>query len=196
MKIGKLGLLAPLTLICFLPGTLAHPEPKEPRAALWQTPLTAPEFTFTITGRKQGPFKGDGHGPQIGGLSYELQITSPRDTEMGLPTGKRTYKPFVITKKWGASSPQILTALVTNEILPAVQLNFTTGGHGAQVVDHVITLTNASIVDVHHHPVVGLKDGASDKHQVEDVSFTFQKITVEDIPSKTTFSDNPNGPGA
>jgi type VI secretion system secreted protein Hcp len=189
MKIGKLVLLAPFALLCFVPGTLARTLPKAPMAVVRQQPLTATEFVLTITGSKQGSFKGDGRLNQIRGLSYDLEIVSPRDPSTGLPTGRTQFKPLVITKEWGASSPQILTALATNETLPAVQLTFFgTNNAGERLVDHVITLTNATIVDVHHHPVAGLKDSSTDKFQLEDVSFTYQKIEVEDKIGKTIFS--------
>ena len=188
MKIGKLGLLAPIALLCFVPGTLARTLPKAPVAALRQQVLTAPEFALAIKGSKQGTFKGDGHLNQIRGLSYDLQIVSPRDPASGQPTGKARFGPLTITKEWGASSPQILIALATNENLPAVQLTFYSPGSGGEhVVDHVITLTDANVSEVHHHPVAGLKDSTTDKFQLEDVSFTYRKIEVEDKIGKTTF---------
>jgi len=191
MEVGRLGLFAPLALLCFLTGTPSRTVPAASRAAFRQIPLTATEFTFTIQGSKQGFFHGDRDATDIRGLSYELQVTTPIDPATGQASGRRQYKPFVITKEWGASSPQILTALATNETLPAVQLQFfRTSREGVQVVDHVITLTNATIVEVHHHPVAGLKDSSSDKHEVEEISFTFRKIEVDDRINKTTFVDD------
>jgi type VI secretion system Hcp family effector len=125
-------------------------------------------------------------------MLYLYHILS--DLRAGHPDGRTQFKPLVITKEWGASSPQILTALVTNELLPAVQLTFSsTTSVGERVVDHVITLTNATIADAHHHPVAGLKDSSTDKFQLEDVSFTYQKIQVEDKIGKTLFSADTSG---
>ena len=188
MKVAKLGLLAPVALLCFVPGTLARTLPKAPIAVFRQQVLTAPEFALAIKGSKQGVFKGDGHLNQIRGLSYDLQIMSPRDPASGLPTGKARFGPLTITKEWGASSTQIIIALATNENLPAVQLTFYgPGSAGEHIVDHVITLTDASVSEVHHHPVAGLKDSTTDKFQMEDISFTYRKIEVEDKIGKTIF---------
>ncbi|MCW3050874.1 MAG: type secretion system effector, Hcp1 family [Chthonomonadales bacterium] len=194
MKIGNLGLLAPIALLCFVPGTLARTSPKAPTAALRQRPLTSTEFTITIRGSRQGVFKGDGRRNEIRGLSYDLEIVSPRDPASGLPTGRVRFNPITITKEWGAASPQILAALVTNELLPAVQLTFTsTNIEGRSVVDHVITLTDANVVDVHHHPVAGLKDSTTDKFQLEDISFNYRKIEVTDKTANTTFVGDTSG---
>lgn len=34
-------------------------------------------------------------------------VTSPRDAASGMATGKRMHKPFVITKEWSSTSPQL-----------------------------------------------------------------------------------------
>jgi len=194
MNIGKLALLAPIALLCFVPGTLARTSPKAPTAAMRQRPLTSTEFTITIRGSRQGVFKGDGRQNEIRGLSYDLEIVSPRDPASGLPTGRVRFNPITITKEWGAASPQILAALATNELLPAVQLTFTsTNIEGRSVVDHVITLTDANVVDVHHHPVAGLKDSTTDKFQLEDISFSYRKIEVTDKTTNTTFVGDNSG---
>ena len=187
MKVWKLGLLAPLALLCFLPGSSGHTL--EPHGAIRQTPINATEFDLTITGRL-GTFTGDGTNSdgikddKIRGLSYDLEVVSPRDIASGQASGKRQYKPLIVTKEWGASSPQILRAAATNELLPAVQLQFSDPRHS-------ISLTNAHIVDVHHHPETSLVGGSTDKRQLEDVSFVFQKIVVQD--DTTTFSDDLTG---
>jgi len=197
MRIGKLSLLAPIALLCFVPGTLARTSPKTPAAAMRQQPVTSTEFTITIRGSKQGVFKGDGRQNEIRGLSYDLEIVSPRDPQSGLPTGRVQFHPFTITKQFGAASPQILSALASNELLPAVQLTFfSANNQGETVVNHVITLTDATISEVHHHPVTGLKDSTTDKFQLEDVSFTYRKIEVTDKAGNTTFvgDNSPNQP--
>jgi hypothetical protein len=39
--------------------------------------------------------------------AMEQDVKSPRDLATGQASGKRMHKPFVITKEWGASSPQL-----------------------------------------------------------------------------------------
>lgn len=40
-------------------------------------------------------------------LVFNQAIVSPRDAASGLPTGKRQHKPFVFTKEYDKSSPQL-----------------------------------------------------------------------------------------
>src|SRR5438128_504992 len=58
------------------------------------------------------------------------------------------------------------------------------------VLTHVIKLTDAVIVGVHHHPETGMLDGSTDKHALEEVSFTFRKIEIEDKIGQTKFADD------
>src|ERR1700758_2744129 len=100
------------------------------------------EFYVSITGKKQGRFKGESTGvgrrttkDRIPGLRFEFETISPRDAASGLPPGKRQHKPVVITKEWGAASPQLYQALVTNEVLSTVLFEFLkTDPNGKEVV--------------------------------------------------------------
>jgi len=149
------------------------------------------EFTVAIEGAKQGKFKGEGthegSRDKIIGLGFEYEIKSPRDAATGTATGKRVHLPMVIMKEWGAASPQIFQAAVTNETLKSVVLEFFQSGEGARgsgasEVFYTIRLTNASIA--------GVKQSMQqDGRYVEEVSLVFQKIEVEHKGSKTTSSD-------
>src|SRR5205814_7916595 len=88
----------------------------------------AQNLTITVQAQKQGAFKGEiamrdetikaGGRTELLDLRYEMD--SPRDAATGLASGKRIYKPLTIVKRFGASSPQYLQALSTNEVLPQV----------------------------------------------------------------------------
>ena len=56
----------------------------------------------------------DCDGGAVTGSSY--QIVSPRDPSSGLATGKRMHKPFVITKDWGAASPELSAMKATYDL--------------------------------------------------------------------------------
>ena len=72
-------------------------------------------FYVTIKGTRQGVFKGDvpgaNHRDQIVGLRFSFEGTAAHDTATGQATGKRQYSAVLFTKEWGASSPQLFTAL-------------------------------------------------------------------------------------
>ena len=114
------------------------------------------------------------------------EVISPRDPATGQATGRRMHKPLTITKLLDAASVQIFQALVTNENLPEVDIELREPSHaGAEVVVHRIVLTNASIsdvatgVDVHNQPAGGGPRGAGGVGY-EQVSFTYQKIEIDD----------------
>jgi type VI secretion system secreted protein Hcp len=107
----------------------------------------------SIKGMKQGPFKGEvlqkGFEGKIAGLKFHYDVLSPRDPATGMATGKRQHKPVMITKEWGAASPQLFQALVTNEVLSEVVIDFVSvDPKGVMALSHSIKLTNAGIADI------------------------------------------------
>lgn len=103
---------------------------------------------ISIKGMKQGPFKGEvlqkGFEGKIAGLKFRYDVVSPRDLATGMATGKRQHKPVMITKEWGAASPQLFQALVTNEVLPEMVIDFVgLDPKGTMSLSHSIKLTNA-----------------------------------------------------
>ena len=141
-----------------------------------------------VVGIKQGTFKGDGlttrgHLDQMLATTFDYGLVSPRDPATGQASGKRQHKPVVITKEWGPSMPQFLTAAATNERLTKVTMEFwDTDRTGVQRLHFVVTLTNASVSEV--------KQQLASDLLTEELSFTFQKITVEDKIGKTIFMDD------
>lgn len=142
--------------------------------------VQAGEFSIVIEGAKQGRFKGDAgksDDPTIVGLSYRHEI------EMN--AGKRTHGPITITKSWGPSSAQLMTASASGEKLKTVWLQFYRSGSGgtraAPEVFYTVTLTEATIQSVRSYS----KEGGF----FEDIELRFERIDVEHTPSKTTGTD-------
>jgi type VI secretion system secreted protein Hcp len=159
------------------------------------------EFYVTVTGQKQGAFKGESpreaHAAKISGLSYDHSIVSPRDIATGQPSGKRQHGPITITKEWGPASPMLFSALVSNELLTSVLFEFyKTTPEGVEEVYYTVTLTNATVSQVHY--TTGTGESASsaktqssyDTHELEEVSFTYQKIEIESKTGQTMASDD------
>src|SRR5260370_3295615 len=107
-----------------------------------------------VKGAKQGQFKGEGIQKDrkmefMPVLRIEHGVKSPRDVATGQASGKRVWAPVVITKEWGAASPQGLQACSTNEVLPEVVIEFTrTKDTGEEYVYQTLKLTNATISEV------------------------------------------------
>lgn len=158
-----------------LPGVL-QPKTKPTHSA---SPGT---FTVSIEGAKQGRFKGEGtkesNKDTIVGLRFDYDLKTAAAT-----MGKRQHSPIVISKEWGAASPQLLQAAATNEPLKSVVLDFYEAKPSGEVeLFYTIRLTNAQITLLKQYTENGL--------YYEDVSLTFQKIDVEHKSSKTSASDD------
>ncbi len=149
------------------------------------------EFYVTIKGKKQGQFKGESpktrYKDKIPAIRFLYEIKAPRDVSTGQASGKRQHSPVTITKEWGAASPQIFQALVTNEILDPVLFEFVrTTPAGEEEIFYTIRLTNATVCDLKQY--VEIQPGPD--RPLEDISFAFQKIEVEDMDAKTSASDD------
>jgi type VI secretion system secreted protein Hcp len=161
------------------------------------------EFYVTIEGHKQGLFKGSfdigddkaasaRRKHRIAGIKFLSETTSPRDAATGQASGRRIHKPITITKEWDAASPQLFRALVENETLKSVLFEFVkTQPNGSEEVYHTVTLTNAAISNIKSYlDLTDTSGDAYDAHELEDVSFVFQKIELENREGKTAASDS------
>ncbi len=156
------------------------------------------QFFVSIKGTKQGMFRGESlreqYKDKIPGLRFAYEVKSPRDVASGLASGKHQHSFVAMTKQWGAATPQIFQACVTNELLPSVLFEFMhTTPEGVEEVYHTVKLTNASIAGIRQH--IGDVDatapaGQIDPNELETISFTFQTIEIENRTGKTAASDN------
>jgi type VI secretion system secreted protein Hcp len=147
---------------------------------------------ISIKGQKQGQFAGDGSDKQnksrILITSFSFSAESPRDAASGQASGKRQYQPIVIRKHWGEASTQVYEALATGEVLTAVLIEFiTTDPQGKETVDHSFNLTNATISEVRE--LTENAQAANEVEDLEEISFTFQKIEIKDKSGKTLADD-------
>jgi type VI secretion system secreted protein Hcp len=138
-------------------------------------------LSMTIEGTKQGVFPG-GKGGSITGLRFSYLVKSPRDAASGQPSGKRQHSPVVFTKVVGPASPQIFQALTSNETLKSVTINLP----GAEGSGYTVKLTNASVSELKQYTELPNGQGPV----LEDVSFTFQRIEVQDLGSRSVAVDD------
>ena len=149
----------------------------------------------TIVGATQGAFSGEGTGnakDKIPGVAFDYGLTVPTDPASGLVSGKRQYKPVTFTKEWGAASPQIFQAAVTNETLRSVNFEFTSvDSSGVEQPQFIISLANAIISGFEGSVTLGEDGGpAVDDRELERIQFDFQKITITSIAGGTTAVDD------
>jgi type VI secretion system secreted protein Hcp len=136
---------------------------------------------MTLQGRNGPILGGDGSLKSIDVLSVSQSNVSPRDAASGLPTGKRMHKPFVITKQWDASSPALLQACSTNETIPEATFHFFPLGSTVESLS--VKLTDASCAEI-------TQTTDASAHELETISFTFRRIEVEHVVSKTMYADD------
>jgi type VI secretion system secreted protein Hcp len=122
--------------------------------------------------------------------SYAYEVQSPRDSATGQAAGKRQHEPITITKETDASSPSLFRLASNHEVLGTLNINFEqVDSKGLKQPYLAINLTNATIVGVKRKPNPG-KAIATNVHELEEISFTFQKIVIVYKNSKTSMHDD------
>jgi Type VI secretion system effector, Hcp len=112
-------------------------------------------------------------GIALKGLNQGLSVATSSVGGGGAVVGRRTYKPFVFTKKIDVSSPVLLKAIAEGRALSTALFTLQEGGQTVET----IKLTNARLTDLDQHGTT------------ETWSMTFQKIewTVDGV----SFEDDP-----
>ncbi len=113
---------------------------------------------------------------QIVASSHE--IVSPRDPASGLPTGKRMHKPFTVTMEIDKAVPLLFKAMVSNDTLQEVSIQYykaSTGG-GVEQQYYTVKLTNASISSINFRQQNTVNPDLVRYPEMVEISFTYQKI--------------------
>jgi len=156
-----------------------------------------PEFTpGSSTFRK-------GHEAEAPILRVDYGVSAPYDVTHGSTKGKRVHQPIVVLKEWGPSTPLHMKLLSGNELIKQVVFTFyQVGADGHDKVFYTTTLTNAHIVKIRqftgysgagNDPSTGSTSknpGTYDTMELEEVSFTFEKIQQEHADAKTIVIDD------
>lgn len=127
-------------------------------------------------GKKQGQLKGESARQEtkdrFPALSLDCEISSPRDSVTGQARGKRRQSALSIVKEWGAASPQLFQALVTNEVLETVDVDcYGLLESGKEGVVYKLKLSNAAVTSIRQSG--GPEAGA---RELETIAFTFEGI--------------------
>jgi len=144
---------------------------------------------LTCTGAKQGKLVGDQPDGTTLVTAVTFQATSPRDAGTGLPTGKRLYKPVVVTVPVDQASPLYLDALSTAEVLTTCVITFNHTGSGGSGY-YTLTLTNATVADVTFSKGDTRLPASGPLGEYQQMSFYFQKIEITHTASGNAFVDD------
>ena len=165
---------------------------------------------MSVTGEKQGlitneAFTADsvgnsyqeGHENQVMVQAFSHQVIIPRDPQSGQPTGQRVHKPVCVTKVFDKASPLLWAALTSGERMSEVVIQwYRTSANGTQEHYYTTKLEDASIVEIN-----GYMHNCQDPEnahftRLEDVHFTYRKITWTHEVCGTSGSDDWRSPSA
>ena len=148
-----------------------------------------------VEGMRQGPIEGDctQKGQEkwilVYGLDHSVEL--PRDPLSGLPTGQRMHKPFVITKAVDQASPLLYAACASGEHMKKWELVYKRINEKGQEEKYfTIALQNAVIVRIRHYKPLTLLETNKPYHDMEEISFSYTRITwTHNIASKEAVDD-------
>jgi type VI secretion system Hcp family effector len=99
----------------------------------------------------------------------------------------KQHEVLTVTREMDASSRQLMKAVNSKEVLSQVVFKVFKPGDPSKY--KTITLTNAIISSI--NPIKARTSGTQvDTHELEEVSFRFEKIIVENIAGSTSTSDD------
>lgn len=145
--------------------------------ALTTTSAALAETVFmTARGARQGDLQGGvtqrGREGSMQCARFESAIAVPRDSASGSAAARRQIEPVRCTKRVDRASPQLLSALLSNEPLTNVTFRFVQRSTtGVDAVVYTVVLTNALVASVRQF----LDD---DGLAQEEVAFAYQQGTV------------------
>jgi type VI secretion system secreted protein Hcp len=170
-------------------------------AALYVSAQTGqPVIAFvSIEGQKTGTFKGsataEGNEGKIECIGFRFLMSVPHDPESGRASGKRQHSPVVLIKNIDYSTPQLLQAAVTGEVLKSVVIEFyKKASDGRQQLYYRVTLSNASVSQISQYGGTAQGDGGYNLNNTgntyEEISVTYQNIQFEHVIGNTAASDD------
>ncbi|MCJ8501791.1 Hcp family type VI secretion system effector [Desulfatitalea alkaliphila] len=137
----------------------------------------------------------EGHEDEVLVQALSHDITIPRDPQSGQPTGQRVHKPLVITKVLDKASPLLCNALCSGERLTKCTIKFyRTSADGQQEHYYTIELEDAIIVDIKTYMPNCQDPAQAHFTHLEDVAFTYRKITWNHVVSGTEGTDDWRAP--
>ena len=143
------------------------------------------------SGKVTGDCKQKGREGWIFVYAFEHEVVAPRDPHTGQASGKRQHKPLVITKKFDAASPLLYQALCHNEVVKKLELQwFRTAKTGVE--EHYFThkLENAIVTQMRPYMKNTLDPDFTHYEHMEEVAFTYQKISWDAVVDKKAAQDD------
>jgi type VI secretion system secreted protein Hcp len=133
----------------------------------------------------------EGHENEILVQAFNHEVTVPTDVQSGQPTGQRVHRPMKITKVFDKSSPLLYVALTTGEKLTKCILKwYRTSPAGQQEHYFTIELEDAIITDITSYMPNCQDEKNKQFTHLEDIAFSYRKITWTHEVAGTSGSDD------
>ena len=137
----------------------------------------------------------EGHENEILVEAFSHTVTVPTDPQSGQPTGQRVHKPLTITKVFDKSSPMLYKALSSGERLPKCEIKWwRTSSEGVQEHYFTTKLEDAIITNISARMPNCQDPSQAHFTHLEDVSFSYRKITWTHEIGSTTGEDDWRAP--
>jgi type VI secretion system secreted protein Hcp len=132
------------------------------------------DFSFSVEpAREASSGKATGREASSPSVS-EKTATPPQDKSSGMTTGRRQHGTITIVKEWDASSPQLMQAASTNELLTSVDIEFVHPGSKGPEVYKTIHMTNVMVSSIHQSST-----GAAGAGKSETIVFTAETENIQ-----------------
>lgn len=137
---------------------------------------------LVVEGNTQGKIDGSeeasGHKGKILVQAVDHTIEIPKSPQTGLSTGRRVHCPMILTKSVDQSSPKLLQALACGEQFKNVSLEFyRISAAGTEEKYYTVKLENAILTSVRSWTPNCLTPENKQMGHMEDVAFTYEKVT-------------------
>ena len=137
----------------------------------------------------------EGHENEILVEAFSHTVTVPTDPQSGQPTGQRVHKPLTITKVFDKSSPMLYKALSSGERLTNCEIKWwRTSSEGVQEHYFTTKLEDAIITNISAQMPNCQDPSQAHFTHLEDVSFSYRKITWTHEIGSTTGEDDWRAP--
>lgn len=155
-------------------------------------------IAMTLDGSSSGKISDGACSPEsIGGLSrggdradtclvlaYRDGVIRPTDPQVGRPTGNRVHEGLTVTKVIDKTSPILRQAIApgTSETFTVELLFYWAGSDGGvEELYYKVILEEATIVGIRGHTPNVLDPDNANYVDMEDVSFTYKKVSYEHV---------------
>ncbi|QEO16461.1 Hcp family type VI secretion system effector [Acetobacter vaccinii] len=132
----------------------------------------------------------EGHEDEAFCQAMTYNVTLPRDPQSGQVTGQRVHLPASLTKYVDKSSPLLLNAIASGEVLQIEATYYRTSSMGRQEKYYTVKFTDAIAVDYKAYTPLALDPDNAAFRDMDELHFTYRKIEVTHAVAGTSGADD------